>query len=125
MLDHISIGVRDLAAARRFYDAVFAPLGYRCLYEGDGYAGYGDAAPEFWLNTTASPVPADPESGLHISLVAPSRAAVAAFHAAALAAGGADNGPPGLRPHYGDSYFAAFIIDPDGYRIEAHTESPA
>jgi catechol 2,3-dioxygenase-like lactoylglutathione lyase family enzyme len=123
MLDHISIGVRDVAAARRFYNAVFAPLGYRCLQKGDGYAGYGDAAPEFWLNATDHPVPADPRSGLHVSFVAPSRAAVDRFHAAGLAAGGQDNGPPGPRPDYGPSYYAAFIVDPDGYRIEAHTEA--
>lgn len=125
MLDHVSIGVRDLNASRRFYDTVLTPLGYRCLYEGSSYAGYGATAPQFWLNETERPVVADPASGLHISLIATSRAAVDAFHAAALAAGGGDNGPPGLRPHYGAGYYAAFIIDPDGYRIEAHTESAA
>jgi catechol 2,3-dioxygenase-like lactoylglutathione lyase family enzyme len=123
MLDHVSIGVRDLAVARRFYDAVFAPLGYRRLHEGDGYAGYGDTAPEFWLNATDHPVPADPRSGLHFSFVAPSRTAVDAFHAAGLAAGGRDNGPPGARPDYGPRYYAAFVVDPDGYRVEAHTEA--
>lgn len=123
MLDHVSIGVRDLAAARRFYDAVFAPLGYRCLFAGEGYAGYGDTAPEFWLNETASSVPADAASGLHFSFKAASRAAVDGFHAAGLAAGGADNGAPGPRPDYGAEYYAGFIVDLDGYRIEAHTEA--
>lgn len=123
MLDHVSIGVRDLAAARRFYDAVFAPLGYRCLVDGDGYAGYGAEAPEFWLNRTDHPVPADPRSGLHFSFVAPSQAAVRAFHAAGLKSGGKDNGKPGPRPDYGPHYYAAFVVDPDGYRVEAHTES--
>lgn len=122
MLDHISIGVRDLAAAKRFYGAVLGALGYRCLVDGDGYAGFGDAAPEFWLNETAHPVPADMRSGLHVSFVAPSRAAVDAFHAAGLEGGGADNGAPGPRPDYGEGYYAAFVIDPDGYRIEAHRQ---
>ena len=123
MLDHMSIGVRDLVAAQRFYDAVFAPLGYKALFAGEGYAGYGDAQPEFWLNATDHPVPADPRSGLHVSFVARSRAAVDAFYAAALANGGTDNGKPGPRPDYGANYYAAFVIDRDGYRIEAHTEA--
>lgn len=123
MLDHISIGVRDVAAARRFYDAVFAPLGYKALYEGDGYAGYGATAPEFWLNTADRPVAGDMANGLHVSFVAASRAAVDAFHAAGLAAGGKDNGKPGPRADYGPTYYAAFLIDPEGYRIEAHTET--
>jgi catechol 2,3-dioxygenase-like lactoylglutathione lyase family enzyme len=124
MLDHVSIGVRDLAAARRFYDAALAPLGYGCVYAGEGYAGYGSGQPEFWLNATDHPVPEDARSGLHFSFVAANRAAVDAFHAAALAAGGRDNGKPGLRPEYTPRYYAAFAIDPDGYRIEAHFEEP-
>jgi catechol 2,3-dioxygenase-like lactoylglutathione lyase family enzyme len=123
MLDHISIGVRDFARSRRFYDAVLAPLGGSCRHQGDGYAGYGTQKPSFWLNTTDHPVPADPRSGLHISFQAPSRAAVDAFHAAGLALGGGDNGAPGPRPDYGPNYYAGFLIDPDGYRIEAHTEA--
>ena len=123
MLDHMSIGVRDVAVSRRFYDAVFAALGYRCVYEGDGYAGYGDTAAEFWINHTAQPVKENPESGLHVSFIAADRAAVDAFHATGLAMGGKDNGPPGPRPHYGATYYAGFIVDPDGYRIEAHTEA--
>jgi catechol 2,3-dioxygenase-like lactoylglutathione lyase family enzyme len=124
MLDHVSVGVSNIVAARRFYDAVFAPLGYSALFEGDGYAGYGAKQPEFWLNTTAHPVVEDARSGLHFSFVASSRAAVDAFHAAGLTVGGRDNGPPGPRPDYGPHYYAAFLIDPDGYRIEAHTEHP-
>ncbi len=123
MLDHVSIGVRDLAAARQFYDAVLAPLGYGVCYEGEGYVGYGAGKPEFWLNTTTHPVPGDARSGLHFSFVASARAAVDGFHAAGLAAGGSDNGAPGLRPEYGPRYYAAFLIDHDGYRIEAHTEA--
>jgi catechol 2,3-dioxygenase-like lactoylglutathione lyase family enzyme len=120
MLDHVSIGVRDLAAARRFYDAVLAPLDYRCVYDYEGGAGYGGESPEFWLNATDHPVPADDRSGLHFSFQAATRAAVDQFHAAALKAGGRDNGKPGLRPDYGSGYYAAFAHDLDGYRIEAH-----
>jgi catechol 2,3-dioxygenase-like lactoylglutathione lyase family enzyme len=123
MLDHVSIGVRDAAAARRFYDAVLAPLGYKALHAGDGYAGYGAEAAEFWVNAADSPVPADLANGLHFSFVAKNRAAVDAFHKAGLAAGGKDNGKPGPRPDYGPTYYAAFLIDPEGYRIEAHTEN--
>jgi catechol 2,3-dioxygenase-like lactoylglutathione lyase family enzyme len=123
MLDHVSIGVRDIAAARKFYDAVLQPLGCSCLYEYEGGAGYGAAQPQFWLNASASPVPPDDPSGLHFSFVAPTRAAVDAFHAAALKSGGRDNGKPGPRPDYGPKYYAAFVYDRDGYRIEAHTEA--
>ncbi len=120
MLSHVSIGVRDLAAARRFYDAVLGTLGYRCLYPMDEAAGYGADTPQFWLNASPSPVPPDPHSGLHICFDAASEAAVQAFHAAGLAHGGTDNGKPGLRPEYHAGYYAAFLIDPDGYRIEAY-----
>lgn len=120
MLDHVSIGARDFARSRRFYDAVLAPLGVSCLFTEGESAGYGDAHPFFWVSATARPVPADPDSGLHICFGAPSRGAVDAFHAAALKTGGSDNGPPGLRPDYGPGYYAAFALDPDGYRIEAH-----
>ncbi len=125
MIDHVSIGVRDLAAARRFYDAALAPLGYGCRYAGADSAGYGADATAFWLGVTDHPVPADARSGLHICLAAPTRAAVDAFHRAALAAGGTDNGAPGLRPEYSGTYYAAFVVDPDGYRIEAYCGAPA
>jgi catechol 2,3-dioxygenase-like lactoylglutathione lyase family enzyme len=120
MIDHVSIGARDIATARRFYDAALAPLGYTCLSAAADSLGYGDAAPAFWISATAHPVPPDDRSGLHICFAAPSRAAVDAFHAGALAAGGKDNGRPGPRPDYGDTYYAAFVVDPDGYRIEAY-----
>ena len=123
MLDHVSIGVRDFATTKAFYDAVMAPLGVTALSAGDGYAGYGRAEPQFWVQTSSHPVKADMRSGLHFCFTASSRAAVDAFHAAALAQGGKDNGAPGPRPDYGPSYYAAFVIDPDGYRIEAHTEA--
>jgi catechol 2,3-dioxygenase-like lactoylglutathione lyase family enzyme len=125
MIDHISIGVADIARAKRFYDAALAPLGYRCLSESGGGLGYGADAPAFWVSTVAHPVPPDEESGLHVCFAAPSRGAVDAFHAAALAGGGRDNGPPGLRAEYSPQYYAAFAIDPDGYRVEAYCGAPA
>jgi catechol 2,3-dioxygenase-like lactoylglutathione lyase family enzyme len=120
MIDHLSIGVRDVALARRFYDATLAPLGYRCLSAGEASLGYGDAAVTLWISAAERPVPADDKSGLHVCFAAPTRQSVEAFHAAALAAGGKDNGKPGLRPDYGAAYYAAFVVDPDGYRLEAY-----
>lgn len=125
MINHVSIGARDLAAAKRFYDAVLKPLGYTCTSESDGCLGYGKGSTVLWINRTGRPVPADPESGLHLCFDAPSRAGVDAFHAAALKAGGLDNGKPGLRADYGDNYYAAFVIDPDGYRLEAYCGAAA
>jgi catechol 2,3-dioxygenase-like lactoylglutathione lyase family enzyme len=125
MLDHVSIGVRDLKAAKRFYDAALKPLGYTCLHEFDGSLGYGGKAAEFWVSTAAHPVPADAESGLHFCFSAPDRQSVAAFHDAALKAGGRDNGKPGVRPEYSPNYYAAFVIDPDGYRLEAYCGAAA
>lgn len=122
MLDHVSIGVRDTDTAKRFYDAVMAPLGCSALAAGDGYLGYGREAPQFWVLKAERPVAPDMASGLHFCFTAPGRAAVDAFHAEALKRGGTCNGAPGLRPDYGPAYYAAFVIDPDGYRIEAHTE---
>src|SRR5262249_45957381 len=120
MIDHLSIGVRDVARAKRFYDAALAPLGYKCLSASEGSLGYGDKAGALWVTAAERPVPADDKSGLHVCFTAPTRRSVDAFHAAALAAGGKDNGKPGLRPDYGASYYAAFVVDPDGYRIEAY-----
>jgi catechol 2,3-dioxygenase-like lactoylglutathione lyase family enzyme len=124
MLSHVSIGVKDLAKARRFYDAALKPLGYKCLFESPEALGYGAAAPEFWLLAVPRPVPADEASGLHFCLDAGRRAEVDAFHAAALKVGGRDHGKPGLRTDYGENYYAAFIVDPDGYRLEAYSSSP-
>jgi len=120
MINHLSIGVRDLARTRRFYDATLGALGYACLSAGDTSLGYGKKDVVLWISPSPSPVPADPQSGLHICFDAPDRASVDAFHAAALASGGRDNGAPGLRPDYGAGYYAAFAVDPDGYRIEAY-----
>ena len=125
MINHVSIGFRDIAAAKRFYDAALAPLGYKCLSESEGSLGYGDAAPVFWIYASKSPVPADKDSGLHFCFDAPTRKSVDKFHAAALKHGGKDNGKPRLREDYGDNYYAAFVIDPQGYRIEAYCSQPA
>lgn len=123
MIDHVSIGVRDLTAPRRFYDAALAPLGYSCVSPGDTSAGYGGTNAAYWLLASEHPVPADDRSGLHVCFRAPNRAAVEAFHRAALAAGGRDNGAPGLRADYSPDYYAAFAVDPDGYRIEVYTDA--
>jgi catechol 2,3-dioxygenase-like lactoylglutathione lyase family enzyme len=120
MLNHVSIGVRDIARTRRFYDAALQPLGYSCLSAGDTSLGYGKDAVALWISATDKPVPADAASGLHFCFDAPTRKSVVAFHAAALGAGGQDNGKPGLRADYGANYYAAFAVDPDGYRIEAY-----
>ena len=120
MFDHVSIGVRDAQTSKRFYDAVLRPLGYTCLSQSPGSLGYGAGAVALWVNEAARPVPADERSGLHFCLTAPTRASVDAFHAGALRAGGSDNGAPGLRGDYGENYYAAFVVDPDGYRIEAY-----
>lgn len=120
MIHHVSIGVRDIDRARRFYDAVLAPLGHRCLSDSPGALGYGAQSPMFWLNSTDRPVRPDPASGLHLCFGAPDREAVEAFHAAGIHAGGQDNGKPGVRIDYDPGYYAAFLIDPDGYRIEAY-----
>ena len=119
MIAHLSIGARDIGRARRFYDAALEPLGYTCLSSDEGSLGYGAKAAEYWINRTDQPVPADDRSGLHICFNAPDRDAVDAFHKAALKSGGRDNGKPGLRAAYGPNYYAAFVVDPEGYRIEA------
>ena len=120
MLDHVSIGVREIPKSKTFYDAALKPLGYTCLSAGEGSLGYGKGAVALWLSATDHPVPADARSGLHFCFTAPDRKSVDAFHAAALKAGGKDNGKPGIRQDYSPDYYAAFVIDPDGYRIEAY-----
>ena len=120
MINHLSIGVRDVARTKRFYDAALRPLGYTCLSEGEGSLGYGRDTVVLWIGAAERPVPADAQSGLHVCFDAPTRRSVDAFHKAALGAGGRDNGAPGLRADYGDNYYAAFVVDPDGYRIEAY-----
>jgi catechol 2,3-dioxygenase-like lactoylglutathione lyase family enzyme len=119
MLNHVSIGVRDILRSRAFYDAALGPLGYKRLSTGEDSLGYGKDAAVFWVNAADSPVPNDPKSGLHFCFSAPDRESVARFYAAALAAGGRDNGKPGVRADYSADYYAAFVVDPDGYRLEA------
>lgn len=125
MFDHVSIGVRDTVAAKRFYDAALMPLGYACLSDSPGSLGYGKGSVALWISAAERPVAADEKSGLHFCLAAPSRESVQAFHEAALAQGGRDNGGPGIRADYGPDYYAAFVIDPDGYRLEAYCGAPA
>lgn len=120
MLNHLSLGVRDLARAKRFYDAALAPLGYRCLSESHTSLGYGKDSAALWLYQTDRPVVPDAASGLHVCFDAPTRKGVDGFHAGALANGGKDNGLPGVREDYDPKYYAAFVIDPDGYRLEAY-----
>jgi catechol 2,3-dioxygenase-like lactoylglutathione lyase family enzyme len=124
MLSHISLGVRDLARTQAFYDAALAPLGFVRLWRTEEGLGYGPPNPEgneklalFLKTETDVPLAAGP--GFHLALVATSSAAVDAFHAAAVANGGRDDGRPGLRPHYGETYYAAFVFDPDGHKLEA------
>lgn len=122
MLDHVSIPVADLARAAAFYDAVLATLGLRRRKERPGAIGYGDdarPAPIFWLLARAPEGGATPGTGLHVSFAASDRASVDAFHAAALGAGGKDAGGPGLRPHYTMPFYGAFVLDLDGFKIEA------
>jgi catechol 2,3-dioxygenase-like lactoylglutathione lyase family enzyme len=122
MIDHISVAVRDLEAAARFYEPVLAPLGLTRLREWpDAAIGFGKKYPEFWINRRAAMPRVADDSGVHISLRAPDAAAVDAFHAAALKAGGSSDGAPGLRTQYHAQYYAAFIRDLDGNRIEAVT----
>jgi catechol 2,3-dioxygenase-like lactoylglutathione lyase family enzyme len=122
MIDHISIAVRDLKSAEPFYIALLAPLGMTKLREWpDAAIGFGKKYPEFWVNRRNGMDPVAADSGVHICLRAPDSAAVDAFYAAALKFGGASDGAPGLRKEYYSDYYAAFIRDPDGNRIEAVT----
>ncbi|HEY8567091.1 MAG TPA: VOC family protein [Beijerinckiaceae bacterium] len=120
MLGHLSFGVADLSRAVRFYDAALAPLGaVRVWTVADG-AGYGPPGGGDKLALKQQPGPVTPPGpGFHLAFDAPSREAVDAFHAAALAQGGRDAGAPGLRPRYGPTYYAAFVLDPDGHKLEA------
>ena len=122
MIDHISIGVRDLAKASAFYDAVLAALGMGQVRARSNRIGYGKTYPEFWINERPERQAADP--GLHICLRARDAEAVKAFHAAAIEHGGTSDGAPGQRPEYSDRYYAAFIVDLDGNKIESVTFLP-
>ena len=121
MIDHVSVGVADLDRAARFYEATLATLGFSRLVKRPATIGFGKTYPEFWINLRTDMARVPHESGTHICMRARTTAEVDAFHAAALAAGGAPDGAPGLRPHDRVKYYAAFVIDPDGNRIEAVT----
>jgi catechol 2,3-dioxygenase-like lactoylglutathione lyase family enzyme len=126
MIDHVSIAVSDLARATRFYEAVLGVIGYSALDVRGSTVGFGKTYSEFWLNARPDMDPLPANSGAHICLRVRSRELVDQFHAAALANGGTSNGAPGLRPHDGENgYYAAFIRDLDGNRVEAVTFLPA
>jgi catechol 2,3-dioxygenase-like lactoylglutathione lyase family enzyme len=121
MIDHVSVSVSDLEKSVAFYEKLLAPLGYEKLEERPATVGFGRKYAEFWINHRPWMKPVEEESGTHIALRASSPEMVDAFHAAALAAGGSSDGEPGPRPQHGEGYYAAFIRDPDGNRIEAVT----
>src|SRR4029077_18706183 len=116
MLNHVSIGVHDIARTKRFYDAALAPLGYKALSASESSLGYGKDAVVLWISPTDKPVPADEKSGLHFWFDAPTRKSVDESHAAAPGAGGKDNGKPGLRANYARNYTAPHWADSQGYR---------
>ena len=122
MLDHVTIGVIDLERSRRFYDLALVPLAIERLYDDDAtFAGYG-VRPKafFWIGHRNVP-----QTSVHVAFAASDRATVDQFYKAALAAGGRDNGPPGVRPRYHPDYYGAFVLDPDGHNIEAVCHLPA
>lgn len=119
MLAHVSIGVSDIKRAGEFYDSVLQPLGYKRLYDSEGALGYGDKDPALWLLASGGTVKPDMKSGLHFCFTANAQTDVDAFYAAGVKQGGKDNGKPGIRKDYSPNYYAAFVIDPDGYRLEA------
>jgi catechol 2,3-dioxygenase-like lactoylglutathione lyase family enzyme len=121
MIDHISIPVSDLERSAAFYEAVLGTLGYEKLETRPATVAFGKKYSEFWINHRPWMKPVEESSGAHIALRASSPDMVAAFHAVALKAGGTSDGEPGLRPQYGEGYYAAFIRDPDGNCIEAVT----
>jgi catechol 2,3-dioxygenase-like lactoylglutathione lyase family enzyme len=121
MIDHISVGVSDLDRSARFYEATLAALGLTRVVTRPRTVGFGKSYPEFWINLREGVPRVAPESGVHICLRAKTTAEIDAFHAAALSAGGTSDGAPGIRPHDRVRYYAAFVLDPDGNRIEAVT----
>ena len=119
LVSHVSVGVTDLQRAGAFYDAVMATIGARRIMEHAVGIGYGRTFPEFWAARPHDGGQAAAGNGTHVCFNAPDAAAVAAFHAAGLAAGGLDDGAPGPRPEYAPGYYAAFLRDPDGNKVEA------
>ena len=120
MIDHVTANVGDFEQAKGFYEQVLAPLGYSKQMEFEAAAGFGagEGTPDFWIGSSAE------RGATHVAFSAPNRAAVDAFFEAAIAAGATDNGPPGLRPHYHATYYAAFVHDADGNNIEAVCHRP-
>ena len=121
MIDQISVGVSDLQRSATLYEATLVALGLTRVVTRPRTIGFGKAYPEFWINLRGGMPHVPPESGVHICLRAKTTVEVDAFHAAALSAGGASDGAPGIRPHDRVRYYAAFVVDPDGNRIEAVT----
>jgi catechol 2,3-dioxygenase-like lactoylglutathione lyase family enzyme len=121
MLDHVTIGVENIERSQRFYDLALRPLGVARLYgDGNRFAGYGvDPKAFFWIGIRNIA-----QTGSHIAFAADDRATVDRFYEAAIAAGGRDNGPPGIRTHYDPNYYGAFVFDPDGHNIEAVCRRP-
>lgn len=119
VLSHVSLGTNDYPTAKVFYDAVLATLQIRCVMDFEGGAGYGRAFPEFWIQRPHDGQAASVGNGVHVSFLANSIDEVKAFHAKALALGAKDDGPPGYRKEYSDDYYAAFVRDLDGNKIEA------
>jgi catechol 2,3-dioxygenase-like lactoylglutathione lyase family enzyme len=118
MLDHVGLEVSDLARSARFYDALFARLGVRRVHEAAAAIAYGRHEPRLWIVQRDRPARGPGGVGGHVAIAAPGRVAVDAAYAAGLLGGGRDDGPPGLRPQYGPRYYAAYLLDPDGLRIE-------
>ncbi len=117
MFDHVGLKVKDVAASARFYEAALAPLGFVLDAQDASYAALGPkGAPALWLYAADARAV---RGGTHVAFKAPDRRSVDRFHAAAVASGGRDHGPPGIREDYGPTYYAAFVIDPDGYNVEA------
>jgi len=119
VISHISVGTNRFDLAVAFYTSVLATIGCRPIIEHPGAVAFGKRYPEFWVQTPIDGEPATVGNGSHVGLIAPTKAAVRAFYAAALAAGGSDDGSPGPRPAYGDRYYGCFVRDLDGNKIEA------